>query len=145
MTNLSVLILDGNQLTIVTLPPDLTKLSTLTLTGNPLTTLVLSEPLAATRLAGLVASLPDQGVSVFTYPLAVALLKPNRTLENDFAFTLEGPPGIYAVLGSTDLVAWSALGTAINELGSILFTDADANFSPQKFYRAQLQSPPSPR
>jgi len=144
LTNLSVLILDGNQLTNVTLPPDMTKLSTLTLTGNPLTTLVLSEALAITRLVGLVTSLPNQGVSVFTYPLAVSLLKPNRTLEgNAFEFFVVGPPGIYAVLSSTNLAAWSVLGTTNNELGGILFTDEDINFSPKKFYRALFQSPPT--
>ena len=144
LTNLSVLTLDGNQLTNVTLPPDMTKLGTLTLTGNPLTTLVLSEALAATRLASFVTLLPDQGVSVFTYPLAVSLLKSNRTLEgNAFEFFIVGPPDIYAVLSSTNLAAWSILGTAINEFGSILFTDTDVNFSPQKFYQALRQSPPT--
>jgi formylglycine-generating enzyme required for sulfatase activity len=144
LTNLSVLVLVGNQLTIVTLPPDMTKLSTLILTGNPLTTLVLSEALAITRLVGLVTSLPNQGVSVFTYPLAPVLLKPNRTLEgNAFEFFIAGPPGIYAVLSSTNLAAWSVLGTAIDEFGSILFTDVDVNFSPQKFYQALRQSPPT--
>ena len=49
------------------------------------------------------------------------------------------------VLGSTSLAVWSALGTAINELGSIVFTDADTNLCRQKFYSAQLQSPPTPR
>ena len=144
LTNLSVLILDGNELTIVTLPPDMTKLGTLSLTGNPLTTLVLPEALALTRLVGLVTSLPDQGVSVFTYPLVVSLLKPNRTLEgNAIEFLLVGPPGIYTIIASTNLAAWSVLGTTINELGSFLFTDADANFSPQKFYQALRQSPPT--
>jgi formylglycine-generating enzyme required for sulfatase activity len=144
MTNLSVLILDGNQLINVILPPDMTKLGTLTLAGNPLTTLVLPEPLAATRLAGLVTSLPNQGISVFTYPLAPVLLKPNRTLEgNAFEFFIAGPPGIYTVLSSTNLAAWSVLGTTINELGSIFFTDTDANSSPQKFYQALRQSPPT--
>ena len=66
----------------------------LALSGNPLTTLVLSEPLATARRAGLVASLPNQGVSLFTYPPAVVLLKPQRTSDNAFEFTLAGPPGI---------------------------------------------------
>jgi len=143
MTNLSVLILNGNQLTTLTLPPDLTKLERLTLSGNPLATLVLSEPSADTRLAGLVASLANEDVSVFTYPLAIGLLKPRQTLDKAFSFVLAGPPGIYAVLGSTDLVAWSALGAVTNTLGSIVFTDVEANFSQQKFYRTALQSPPT--
>ena len=136
MTNLSVLILNGNQLTTLTLPPDLTKLERLTLSGNPLTTLVLSQPSADTRLAGLVASLANEDVAVFAYPLAIGLLKPRQTLDNAFSFVLAGPPGIYAVLGSTDLVAWSSLGAVTNTLGSIAFTDGEASFSQQKFYRA---------
>jgi hypothetical protein len=135
MTNLSVLILDGNQLTTLTLPPDLTKLERLTLSGNPLTTLVLSQPSADTRLAGLVALLANEDVAVFAYPLAIGLLKPRQTLDNTFAFILAGPPGIYAVLGSTDLVAWSALGAVTNTLGSIGFTDVAAHLSSQRFYR----------
>jgi len=49
------------------------------------------------------------------------------------------------VLGSTNLAVWSALGTAINELGSIVFTDADTNVCGHKVYSAQLQSAPKPR
>jgi formylglycine-generating enzyme required for sulfatase activity len=111
--------------------------------GNPFTTLVLSEPLAATNLADDVAFLRNQGVSVFTYPLAVRLVSPRRTGSAAFEFTLTGPPGLYAVLSSTNLAAWSALGTATNTLGSASFTDVQANLSPQKFYRALLQSPPA--
>ena len=135
----------GNQLASLTLPPDVTKLSTLVLDGNPLTTLVLSEPLAATRLAAQVESLPNQGVSVFTYPLAVDLLKPQQTFDNTFAFTLVGPPGIYTVFVSTNLTSWSVLGTVVNEIGSLFFTDVDTplSLSPHKFYRVLLQSPPT--
>jgi hypothetical protein len=64
LTNLGVLDLTGNQLTDLTLPLDMTKLATLLLDGNPLTTLTLSQQLATTNLAGLVASLRNQGVSV---------------------------------------------------------------------------------
>jgi formylglycine-generating enzyme required for sulfatase activity len=110
-------------------------------TENPLTTLVLSEPLAATKLAGEVAALRNQGVSVFAYPLAVSLSSPRLAAEA-FEFTLAGPPGIYTVLSSTNLAAFSALGTATNTLGRAIFTDVQANLSPQKFYRAvRLDSP----
>ena len=44
---------------------------------------------------------------------------------------------------STNLTAWSALGVATNPLGSVIFTDVTAHLSPQKFYRALLQSPPA--
>ena len=143
LTNLNELALSGNQLTTLTLPPDMTQLTSLVLNGNPLTTLVLPGPLAATNLAATVATLRDQGVSVFTYPLSVQLISPRQTVEGAFEFALTGPPGVYAVLASTDLAAWSALGIATNTLGSILFTDAAAHLSPQKFYRAQRQSPPA--
>jgi hypothetical protein len=104
--------------------------------NGPLTE--LSETLAATNLAATVASLRNQGVSVFTYPLAIQLVRP-RTLVGAFQFGITGPPGVYAVLGSTDLAVWSALGVATNSLGSINFTDVTANLSPQKFYRALPQ------
>jgi len=95
----------------------------------------LSEALAATNLAVTVASLQNQGVSVHTYPLAVSLVSPHRTVADAFEFTLTGPPGIYAVLGSADIAAWSELAAVTNQLGGIVFTDAEANFSSQKFYR----------
>jgi formylglycine-generating enzyme required for sulfatase activity len=142
MTNLSALDLTGNQLTHLTLPPDIAKLATLQLDGNPLTTLVLSEPLATTGLAGVVDSLRNQGVAVFTYPLVAQLVQP-LMLTGAFKLGITGPPGVYTVLGSTNLEAWSTVGVATNPLGSIHFTDVTANASPQKFYRLQLQSPPA--
>jgi hypothetical protein len=67
LTNLTGLFFVGNQLTNVTLPPDMTQLTEIGFLSNPLTTFVLSE-LTATNLAGDVAALRDQGVSIFTYP-----------------------------------------------------------------------------
>jgi len=132
---LSALFLQNNQLTNLTLPPDLTKLTTLLLDGNPLTTLVLSEP-AATNLAADIASLQNQGVSVFTYPLIARLVRP-LPLVGAFKFGITGPPGVYTVLGSTNLATWSELGIASNQLGAINFTDVTAQFAPQKFYRVR--------
>ena len=129
----------GNQLASLTLPPDATNLSTLGLGGNPLTTFILSEPQAATTLAFTVTTLRNQGVSVFTYPLAIRLATPHRTGVGAFAFTLTGPPGIYAVFASTDLVSWSEPGGVTNLLGSALFSDLEANVSPRKFYRVRSQ------
>ena len=90
--NLSSLDLSGNLLTNLTLAPDFAKLVTLVLNGNPLTTLVLSQPLAATNLAPLVAALENQGVSVFTYPLEVRLVR-LLALIGAFKFGITGPPG----------------------------------------------------
>jgi len=139
LTNLSVLDLEGNQLTNLTLPPDQTKLTTLsldgTLDGNPLSTLVLSEPLAETNLAATVALLRSEGVLVVTYSLAVQLISPTPTPDGAFEFALIGPPGVYTVFSSADLVVWSELGALTNQLGVARFTDR-ALLSPQKFYRA---------
>jgi len=107
------------------------------LDGNPLATFVLSEPLAATNLAVTVASLQNQGVSVFTYPLAIRLIRIREPI-GAFQFAINGPPGVYTVLSSTDLAVWSELGTTTNLLGKIVFTDGTANLSPRRFYRARL-------
>jgi len=119
----------------------MTRLVSLGFLSNPITTLVLSEALAASTNLTVnlttVATLPSQGVSVFTYPLAVQLTSPRRTLAGSFQFTITGPPGIYTLLASANLAAWSELGTATNSLGTALFTDAGTFLFPQKFYRAR--------
>ena len=146
LTNLTGLFLPGNQLTNLTLPPDMTRLVALSFLSNPLTTLVLSEPLAgSTNLVvnfETIATLRDQGVSVFTYPLAVQLIRIRQPI-GAFQFAIIGPPGVYAILGSPDLAVWSEVGFTTNTLGAIVFTDVTAHLSPQKFYRARLQRPPA--
>jgi Leucine Rich repeats (2 copies) len=142
LTNLVGLFVTGNQLTTLTLTPDMTQLIGFGFLGNPLTTLVLPEPLAATNLAGDVATLRNNGVSVFTYPLAVQLARP-RMLTGAFQCGITGPPGVYAVLGSDDLAVWSVLGAVTNPLGSINFTDVTAHLSQQRIYRALLQNQPT--
>jgi len=144
LTNLSALVLTGNPLTNLTLPPDMTQLSQFLVEGNSLTTLVVSEALAATGLASVVDSLRNQGVSVFTYPLTVQLVRP-RVLLGAFQFGLTGPPGNYSVFGSSELAAWDVLATVRNPLGSIgvTFTEPTALSAPRKFYRALLQTPPT--
>ncbi len=137
LTNLSTLDLAANQIGELTLPPDLAKLTFLFLEGNPLNTLVLSEPLAATNLADIVATLQSQNVSVFTFPLTMRLTLPRRTDAGAFQFALIGPPGIYTLLGSDDLAVWSELGVLTNQLGLVRFSDL-APLSPQKFYAARL-------
>jgi hypothetical protein len=59
-------------------------------------------------------------------------------LAGAFGFTLTGPPAVYTILGSTDLAAWSQLGTLTNTLGAAIFTDAEVTNSSPKFYRAHL-------
>jgi len=60
-----------------------------------------------------------------------------------FKFGITGPPGVYTVLGSTNLATWSAVGVATNPLGSVNFHDPTDNVSPQKFYRVLPQVPPA--
>jgi hypothetical protein len=81
--------------------------------------LALPEPLAATNLAATVAA------------------SAHLTAPEAFEFTLTGPPGIYTIFGSADLVAWNELGRTINILGSAVFADSTASLSTRKFYRAR--------
>jgi hypothetical protein len=135
LTSLVGFFVTGNLLTNLTLPPDMTQVTEFGYLGNPLATFVLSE-LTATNLVGDVAVLRNQGVSVFTYPLTVQLIRLRQPL-GAFQFAVTGPPGVYAVLGSTNLAVWSEVGTVTNPLGTIVFTDVEAHLSPQKFYRAR--------
>jgi len=96
----------------------------------------LSEPMAATNLAGLVATIQNRGVPVFTYPLVVQLVRIRQPI-GAFQFGVTGPPGVYAILSSSDLAIWSELGFANNRLGSVVFTDVTAHLTSQKFYRAR--------
>jgi hypothetical protein len=123
----------GNQLTNITFPPELQQLIGLFIADNPLTTFVLSEPLAATGMASQVESFRNQGISVFTYPLVARLVQP-LMLAGSFKFGITGPPGVYSVLGSTNLATWSAVGVATNPLGSVIFHDVTTNVGQQRFY-----------
>ena len=123
------------------MPAGLTRLISLNLDGNPLTTFVLPEPLSVTGLAGTVESLRNQGVAVYTYPLVLSQVSPQRTLAGAFSFTLTGPPAAYTILGSSDLAAWNELETLTNALGAAVFADAEATNSSQKFYRATATLP----
>jgi formylglycine-generating enzyme required for sulfatase activity len=142
LTSLAFLELIGNRLTNITFPPDLQQLIGLFIADNPLNTFVLSEPLAVTGMASVIDSFQNQGISVFTYPLVAQLVRP-LALVGAFKFGITGPPGVYTVLGSTNLATWSAVGVATNPLGSVNFHDVTSSASPQKFYRAQLQNPPA--
>jgi formylglycine-generating enzyme required for sulfatase activity len=137
---LTTLDLGNNQITSLTLPAAMTNLSRLFVSGNPLTTLVLSE-VQAVNLADTVVVLQNQGVSVFTYPLAIQLLRP-RPLIGAFEFGITGPPGVYSVLASIDLADWHPVGIASNSLGAVSFVDETAHLFPERFYRALLQTPP---
>jgi formylglycine-generating enzyme required for sulfatase activity len=145
LTSLAGLFVVGNQLTSLTLPPDLTNLVALSFLANPLTTLVLSEPLAASTnlIVNLttIASLRNQGINVFVYPLTVQLLQPKQ-LNGVFQFGITGPPGVYTILASGDFAAWSPLGSTTNKFGATNFTDVTAQLSSRRFYRALRQVSP---
>jgi len=136
LTNLN---LRNNQLTSLTIPADMQQLTGLFVDGNPLTTFAVSETAAATDLAGTVAVLRSQGVSVFIYPLTVQLVRP-RQLIGAFQFGLTGPPGVYIIQQSVDLATWSKLTFTTNTLGGINITDPTAQSPLQKFYRAVLNN-----
>ena len=72
-----------------------------------------------------------------TYPLTARLMKP-LILVGAFKFAITGPPGVYSVLGSTNLADWNNVGVATNPLGSVNFFDVITNPPPQKFYRVQI-------
>jgi formylglycine-generating enzyme required for sulfatase activity len=138
LINLSQLVLTGDEIISITLPPDLTSLVELDMAANPVTTVVLSDPLADTNLAETVASLRNQNVSVFTYPLDLRLIPPRQIVGGHFDISTVGPPGVYALLGSADLSTWTELGVATNTVGNARFDD-EAPVARQKFYRAQLR------
>jgi formylglycine-generating enzyme required for sulfatase activity len=139
LNQLTQIDLRSNHLTSLILPPGMTNLTALFVDGNPLITLILSEPLA-TNLAATVSSLQNQGVNVSTYPLTAQLIRA-RSLVGAFQFAVSGPPGVYTVLASTNLVAWSPMVMVSNTLSKIVVTDGMANLAPQKFYRTIIQPP----
>jgi hypothetical protein len=138
LTSLGFLDLSDNQLDSLTLPSDMTNLSSLFLEGNPFTALVLSEQMAATNLADVVADLNFRKISVFTYPLTVQLISLRLRGQGIFQFAITGPPGVYAVLASTNLASWNTLAVLTNREGDLRFEEASIPLSPQKFYRAVL-------
>ena len=141
LANLTTLSLFNNELTNLTLPPEWTRLIYLDLRLNPLMTFVLPAPQAVSSLAATVLSLKIQGVSVYTYPLGIRLISPQRTLAGAYGFTLAGPPAVYTILSSTDLVVWNLLETRTNTLGILVFTDQQSPSSAGKFYRATAMLP----
>src|SRR5262249_20783748 len=95
-----------------------------------------------TNLAETIASMQSQGINVYTYPLTVQLARP-RPLAGAFQFGILGPPGVYTILESTDLAAWSVLGATTNSLGAISFADSTAHLSTRKFYPPLPQTSPT--
>ncbi|HEY0549105.1 MAG TPA: formylglycine-generating enzyme family protein [Verrucomicrobiae bacterium] len=70
------------------------------------------------------------------------LIRP-RALIGAFLFAIDGPPGVYAVLASSDLATWAQLRVVTNSLGKVNFVDGQANLFPRRFYRAVLMGAPT--
>ena len=98
---------------------------------------MLSEPLAAINLADVVTALQNQKISVFAYPLTPRMVAPRELGDGSFQFAVVGPPGVYTILSSTNLTAWSELAVVTNQIGVVRFEDVAARLSPQKFYAAR--------
>ena len=142
LTSLAFLELNSNSVTTLAFPPDLQQLVGLFTADNPFAFLVLSESLAATGMASVVDSYRNQRISVFTYPLTVQLIQATA-LEGAFKFGINGPPGVYSILSSTNLASWSAMGVVTNSLGSVTFLHVNNDQTPQTIYRTLLQAPPT--
>jgi hypothetical protein len=142
LTNLETLILSGNQLTALTIPRDMTNLSSLVLQGNPLDKLVLPGLLADGDISGDVDFLRTNGVQIFAYSLSIGLMQP-LAIEGRIDFMVSGPPGIYAVYGSSDFSVWSVVGIATNTVGTISFSDFTSGEPPQRFYTATAHPLPT--
>jgi hypothetical protein len=135
MERLHTLDLSLNRFSRVVIPRTLTQLSSLDLRFNPLKTVVLPDLLATNRLAELVNSLRSTGVVVHAYrtePL-LSLNAPEAQL------LLQGPPGVYDILESTNLTTWSIARIVTNETGTVSIPAIPGNDlrDPQRFFTAR--------
>lgn len=140
LISLAFLELNSNRLANITLPPDMQRLVALVAADNPLMNFVLSDTLATNGMATVVDSYRKQGIGVYTYPLAVQLLSPIES-HGTFDIGISGPPGIYSVLDSTNLITWDTVGIATNTFGSANLNAA--SLSVPTFFRAVLHPSPS--
>ena len=133
---LNSLELRDNQLTNLTLSAEITNVTELGLGSNPLKTFVLSSQLQRTSLADNLASLQNQGVSIYAYPLAVSLGSVRRTIDGAATFTLTGPPGIYRIEVTADFSTWTEVESVTNTTGTAELTDPATPQRTEGFYRA---------
>jgi hypothetical protein len=102
---------------------------------NPLISLSLPEE--STGLTNLLASLKNSGVQVYLYPQLPAL-SAQQASASQFQFALNGPPGVYSLLVSTNLVNWSTIGKTTNQLGTVSIRDSLNPGLTCGFYRVTL-------
>jgi len=131
--------LDVNQFTRIVIPYSLTNLIQLQVGFNPLEELILPEVLATNRLASLVNDLTNRGVTVLTYPFPPRLAGATKTLDARFEFVLQGMPGTYDVLRSSNLVSWSLDGSVTNTTVAVGYSTEVTNQVEGAYYRAKLQ------
>ena len=67
--------------------------------------------------------------------MTIQVVNPRPTPDG-FDIAVNGPPGVYVLVSSEDLVAWSELGEATNTLGAARFFDTTSSEVPHRFYRA---------
>jgi hypothetical protein len=134
VSNLQSVDIDYNQIVNLTFPPSYTNLNNVSFENDPLKTIVWPEPLSAN--APLVQYLQSQGITILPYPLALRLaIEPQTAVGNLLALT--GPPGLYAVLQSSDLHSWSEVTVVTNDWGSAQWILAPNSPLDHSFYRAR--------
>ena len=128
-----------NPLAQVTIPYSLTNLTLLQVDFVPLTRLILPEFIATNSLAPLVQDLTNRGALVLTYPFPPLLTAPAKAADGSFQFELQGPPGLYDILNSTNGTLWSLDGHATNSTVSISYTNSGTIVLSAAYYRARLE------
>ena len=63
----------------------------------------------------------------------------SESMIGAFQFGIDGPPGAYAVLVSTDLASWSELAFVTNIVGRVVFTDGQAHLRRMKSVAARMK------
>ncbi len=124
--------LENNQITNVDLPPNLERLASLDLSFNALAVWAIPDGLRHLTTLNLAGNL----LGKFPYPLAIRMETPQRAASGDVELAVTGPPGVYAILGSTALATWSQAGQATNQVGRVSFMDTSSPFAAARYFRA---------
>src|SRR4030095_897107 len=102
-------------------------------------TMGFTGPFVPSSFLGTIAALKTPNGHHEHYPLTIQLLRP-RQLTGAFEFGISEPPGVYTVLGSSDLANWQQVGIASNGIGGGSFVDVRSQLSSQRFYQALSQN-----
>ncbi|MHB8520677.1 MAG: leucine-rich repeat domain-containing protein [Limisphaerales bacterium] len=134
LVGLTSLYLNGNLISRLVLAPGMSNLVFIEVGNNPL--ISLSLPQASGGLSNLLVNLTNAGVTVYSYPELPVLSQGYRAGDGRFQFTVDGAPGVYEVLRSTNLTNWSVAGGLTNQFGRASFNDLSSTNGVQGFYRA---------